>query len=74
MAERPMRASLVVELDPAELAIRMCEASYELTRPTPSAIDALNAMDEDCRMGWLRAAEAALRYLQERIADGQKPS
>lgn len=71
MAER---AALIAELDPAELAIRMCEASYGLKRPTPSAMEALAAMDEDCRDGWIRAANAALKYLQEQLAAAQVPS
>jgi hypothetical protein len=68
------RATLIAEVDPAELAIRMCEASYGLKRPTPNAATALAAMDEDCRDGWLRAADAALHFIQECLASAQKPS
>jgi hypothetical protein len=55
----------------AELAIRMCEASYGLTRPMPSAVAALAAMDEDCREGWRRAAHAATEYFLECMVAAQ---
>lgn len=73
MAERKTPL-LVAEIDPVEMAIRMCEASYGLTRPTASAADALAAMDEDCRDGWLRAAAAGLHYVNECLAKAQRPS
>ena len=64
--------AFIAEADPAELAIRMCEASYGLTRPCPDPIEALAAMDEDCRNGWMRAAEAALQYIRDCLANGQR--
>lgn len=74
MANGTKRAALIVEVDPAELAIRMCEASYGLVRPMPDAREALEAMDEDCRDGWLRAAQAAIDYLSEQRSAAQRPS
>jgi hypothetical protein len=68
------RIQLLAEIDPAELAIRMCEASYGLKRPMPNAQAALEAMDDDCREGWQRAAIAALEYLRECIAIARPPS
>lgn len=65
---------LVFELDQAELAVRMCEASYGLTRPMPSAVKALAAMEEDSRAGWIRAAAAALNYFHECLTKGQGSS
>jgi len=58
--------------DPEELAVRMCEASYGLKRPTPDAKEALAAMEPECREGWLRAARIALIYMGECIADAQR--
>lgn len=68
------RSMLIAELDAEELAIRMCEASYGLKRPMPSAAHALAAMDDECREGWKRAARAALEYFRECIAHAQEPS
>jgi hypothetical protein len=64
------RAKYVGSIDEAELAVRMCEASYGLTRPKGySATQALEAMDEDCREGWKRAARTAMRYWSECISN-----
>lgn len=69
------KATLVAEIDPAEMAVRMCEASYGLKRPDGSSgREALDAMDEDCREGWLRAADAGLRYINECLKKAQQPS
>ena len=65
---------IIVEIDEAELAVRMCEASYGLERPTPSGKQALDAMATDCREGWLRAARAAIAYFRECCVNGQVPS
>ena len=59
--------TLVIQIDPAELAIRLCEANYGLRRPTPDAGAALDAMDEDIRTAWLRSAKAAADYFAEII-------
>lgn len=66
--------ALITEIDGAELAVRMCEASYGLVRPTPSARAALNAMEPEVREVWLRAAHAAVGYWQECIEAAQRPS
>ena len=66
MTGRPYHA--VVEIDPAEMAIRLCEANYGLKRPPgASAAEALAAMDEEPRLAWLRSARAAAEYLAELI-------
>lgn len=66
---------LFAEINESELAVRMCEASYGLRRPSGmNGEQALNAMDGECRGGWLRAARAAMTYWQECIKGGQKPS
>lgn len=52
------RAALVVEIDAAELAVRMCEANYGIRRPEgATGAQALEAMDADCRAGWFRSAK-----------------
>lgn len=61
------RAIAIAEVDPAELAIRLCEANYGLRRPTPDAKAALDAMDADVREAWLRSARAACNYFVEII-------
>ena len=58
----------IATIDPVELAIRMCEASYNLKRPPGlTARQALNAMEDDSRDGWTRAANAAMEYWRECI-------
>lgn len=59
---------LTIEIDVAELAVRMCEVNYGLTRPIPNAQAALDAMDEDVRDAWCRSARAAAQYFQECLA------
>jgi hypothetical protein len=65
MAEAKPR--FIAEFDEAELAVRMCEANYRIVRPYPSAIHALENMDEDVRAAWHRSARAALEYFFECI-------
>jgi hypothetical protein len=58
----------IAEINEAELAVRMCEASYGLRRPAHlTAAQALDAMDSDCREGWRRSAQAAMKYWRECI-------
>lgn len=66
--------TFVAEIDPAELAIRLCEANYLLKRPTPDATAALNAMDEDVRAAWLRSAAAAAEYFRDLLNQAQRVS
>lgn len=54
-----------MEIDIAELAVRMCEANYGLTRPMADATLALEAMNDAPRRAWLRSAEAAAAYFGE---------
>lgn len=68
-ADRPMK----VFVDSAELAIRLCEASYGIKRPMANPRAALAAMDEDCRNGWLRAARAAFDYFSEIVNERENP-
>ena len=59
--------TFVAVVDPAELAVRMCEANYGIKRPCPDAAIALDAMDQDAREGWLRSAKVAADYFAEII-------
>jgi hypothetical protein len=75
MPDNPARPSLVAEVDPAELAVRMCEASYGQTRPPgATALEALLAMEEDSRDGWMRAAHVAMEYLRDCLNNAKRPS
>jgi hypothetical protein len=63
-----VRAKYLAPIDEAELAVRMCEASYQLKRPPGlTAVGALKAMEDDSRDGWRRAARAAMEYWRECI-------
>jgi hypothetical protein len=64
----------VIEIDPAELAVRLCEANYRIVRPMPDAKSALAAMDEVVRAGWLRSARAAAEYFTELVNAARVPS
>jgi hypothetical protein len=65
----------IAEISEAELAVRMCEASYQIKRPPGStAQQALNALEDDSRNGWLRAASAAIEYWRECIEQSQRVS
>lgn len=65
----------IAPISEAELAIRMCEASYGLKRPPGlTAAQALDAMEDDSRDGWRRAAQAAMEYWRECIAGIQRVS
>lgn len=59
------------EVDPAELAVRLCEANYLIKRPIPDASEALAEMDEEVRTAWRRAAKAAADYFVELINSGK---
>jgi hypothetical protein len=67
------RWPLTIYIDPAELAIRMCEANYCIARPTPNADAALAAMDTEVREAWLRSARAAAEYFAELINERGRP-
>jgi hypothetical protein len=55
----------VAELDQAELAVTLCEGFCGVRRPLGmSAIEALDDMEPALRDRWLRAAQAALEYVQ----------
>ncbi|MBY6243875.1 hypothetical protein [Methylosinus sp. Sm6] len=67
-----MKSTLVAEIDPAELAIRLCEANYGLTRPMADARQALAAMTPEVREAWLRSAKAAADYFVEIVNAAKK--
>ena len=68
------KAYAIATVDPAELAVRLCEANYRLKRPSPNAAEALAAMDPEVREAWLRSAKAAADYFVEIIDAAQRPS
>ncbi len=59
------RAAWIIEIDPAELAVRMMEAGSQVTRPVADAREALATMSQEDQDMLLRAAEAAALYLRE---------
>jgi hypothetical protein len=66
-------AKFIATISEAELAVRMCEASYCMRRPSGSTAEqALNAMEDESRDGWRRAAVAAMEYWRECIEAGQR--
>jgi hypothetical protein len=67
-----MAKTLVVELDPAELAVRLCEANYGLVRPMADAKEALAAMEPEVRQAWLRSAAVAADYFREMVEAGNR--
>lgn len=72
-ALRKAAKKYIAPIDEAELAVRMCEASYGLRRPPKStAAQALDAMEPDSRNGWRRAARAAMTYWAECIAGANR--
>lgn len=74
-AKKKSKALFFGEVSESELAIRMAEASYGLRRPTGStAAQALDAMEDESREGWCRAARAAMEYWQECIGNASQPS
>jgi len=61
-----MSATLVVELDQAELACRILEAFQEIKRPDgASPSQALSVLRPDDKRVVMNAALAALKYLEE---------
>jgi hypothetical protein len=65
----------ITEISEAELAVRMCEASYQLRRPPGSTAEqALDAMEPESRNGWRRAARTAMEYWRECIEQSQRVS
>lgn len=67
-----MTIKLMIEIDPAELAVRLCEANYGLTRPRSDARESLDSMNEEVRVAWLRSAKAAADYFAELVNSAQK--
>jgi hypothetical protein len=57
---------LVVQLDKAEMAVRLYEAMNEVKRPDDlSAVEALKTLSDDMQQLVLRAAVAAFHYFHE---------
>lgn len=71
-----MAAALVVELDQMELACRIAEAQLGRKRPIDAtaaeAMALIAAIDRGSHDGLLRAAEAAIFYLKDRVDAGSK--
>ncbi len=77
MTARKFKLHSIAEISEAELACRMCEASYRglLERPSGlTAEQALDAMEPEVRNGWRRAARAAMEYWRECIEQSQRVS
>ena len=56
--------------DACELAVRLCEACYQMKRPAGlTAAEALAVMERECREAWLRTAEAAALYMKQVLDD-----
>jgi len=67
--------SLIGEIDPNELAVKILEAVTSTQRPEGIiAKQAMDALDEETRSGALRAAYAATTYIIECINNAQKPN
>ncbi len=63
----------VAAISEAELAVRMCEANYNLRRPAGSTAEqALDGMEPEVRDGWRRSARAAMDYWRECIQQMQQ--
>lgn len=63
------KRKMIVEIDGKELAVLMCEASYQIKRPANlTAEQAFDAMDDDVRDGWARAARVACEYITAKIS------
>jgi len=62
------KAKLVIEINMAELAVRIAEANLQLKRPMANPLQVIEGMEEvekDCGQCWLRGAKAAAEYLTE---------
>jgi len=67
--------TVVCTVNMIELTIRICEACHNIRRPKgASARQALEAMDDDCAEGWMRAAQAAMLYIHECLNEGRPVS
>ena len=75
MSLEKIATKFITPISEAELAVRMCEASYRLKRPPgATAEQALDAMDDESRGDWRRAARAAMEYWRECIEQSQRVS
>lgn len=62
------RLTFTVEIDLRELAVRLCEAQYQLKHPPElSFAQAFDALEPEVKAAWLRTAEAAVVFLTARI-------
>lgn len=68
------KTEFVVEIDGCELAVRMAEAVAGMRRPPQceTAEQALAAMGPDVRAAWMRATDAVMEYLRERVDNMQR--
>jgi hypothetical protein len=68
-------AKYIAPIDPVELAVRLAESYNALKRPEgATGMQALLAMEKDSQDAWLRAANAAMLYWKECIANANRPS
>lgn len=75
MTGEKLRPDLIVEIDQRKLAVLIGGAVMDIPVPVgadPQAL--LDQCDPDMVARFMAAAEAAMRYLTERINAGQRPS
>lgn len=66
MPKEPIIHEIVVKVEKSEMACRIGEAAFGVTRPEgESAIEALEMLTEKARNGLFAAAEAAMQYFYE---------
>ncbi len=67
------RAKYIAPIDPVELAMVMLEAASNMRRPQGlNAREAIAQLETEDRERWMRAANAAMRYWQECIANANR--
>jgi hypothetical protein len=67
--------AFIAAIDPAELAVRIIEASGGVKRPPgKTAKQALDDLPDEDRTAALNAARAAAEYLTECVNAGQRPA
>lgn len=68
-------AKYVAPIDPVELAVRLAEAYNEMKRPAgATGAQAFFSMEQDAQDAWLRAANVAMLYWRECIANANNVS
>lgn len=63
-------AKYVAPIDPVELAVRLAESYNQMRRPEgATGMQAFLGMEKEAQDAWLRAANTAMNYWRECIAD-----